>query len=435
MKKQSVLSRTAIWVGMLFFSIISICFPHTLYAEATEDTPEIYYAVDAAYQDCVEKTADGTTYLDPNDALGSSIVWHVNAAKKGNYMIIFHAANGTESNLTMRIVVNEGAEYWVQPFLPTGSETTWEECNIVLPLKAGINKIEVISNTENGGPNFAYLTMQPTDEPYAATYDENANSDTSPDDSGKTAIYIAGDSTCHSYSEKYAPQQGWGYYISEYIPSDYRVINRAIPGRSSKSFYDFGDLDKILNEIQAGDFFLIQFGINDASYSFAERTAPVCGNVENPEKGSFEYYITLYILGAKEKGATPILITPTLRIGDASSGKFSRSFTGYCNALEELAKYYNVSLIDLNGLLAEDYNRIGYDAVKSYYLYGVVEGCKDVTHFCDAGARNAAKICGASLTPILQQYTAAKQTNTYKPGITLLQDTFFINHFLTRPAA
>lgn len=434
MKKQSTF-QTAILGVVLFFLTISTCFPYTLYAEDTDTTPEIYYAVDAAYQDCVEKNVDGTTYLDPNDALGSSITWHVNAPKKGNYMIIFHAANGTDHNLNMRIVVNEGADYWIQPFLPTGSETIWEECNIVLPLKAGINKIEFISNTDKGGPNVSYLTMQPTDEPYAATYDENKDSDTPPDDSNKTAIYIAGDSTCHSYSAKYAPQQGWGYYLSEYIPSDYRVVNRAIPGRSSKSFYDFGDLDKILNEIKTGDFFLIQFGINDASYSFAERTAPVCGNVENPEKGSFEYYITLYILGAKEKGAIPILITPTLRIGDASSGSFSRSFTGYCNALEELAKYYNVSLIDLNGLLAEDYNRIGYDAVKSYYLYGVVEGCKDVTHFCDAGARNAAKICGASLTPILQQYTSTMQTTAYKPGISLLQNTFFIHRMLTRPAA
>ena len=108
--------------------------------------------------------------------------------------------------------------------------------------------------------------------------------------------------------------QGWGYYLKNYFSSNVTVDNRAIAGRSSKSFYDNGRLTSILNQIKPGDYLLIDFGINDDSAANAERYAPVCGNVDNPKTGSFEYYMTFYIKGALDKGATPILMSPTLSI-------------------------------------------------------------------------------------------------------------------------
>ena len=127
-------------------------------------------------------------------------------------------------------------------------------------------------------------------------------------------VYIASDSTAQSYRESYKPQQGWGYYLQNYFTEGVTVANHAIAGRSSKSFYDNGRLTSILNQIKPGDYLLIDFGINDGSAANAERYAPVCGNVDHPKTGSFEYYMTFYIKGALDKGATPILMSPTLSI-------------------------------------------------------------------------------------------------------------------------
>lgn len=110
-------------------------------------------------------------------------------------------------------------------------------------------------------------------------------------------IYIAGDSTVQSYNSSYAPQQGWGYYLKDYLNYDFTVTNRAIAGRSSKSFYDEGRLQNILNTIEKGDYLLIQFGINDVNSSNSARYAPLCGYIENAASGSYEYYIQLYVKG------------------------------------------------------------------------------------------------------------------------------------------
>lgn len=80
------------------------------------------------------------------------------------------------------------------------------------------------------------------------------------------------------------------------------VDNRAIAGRSSKSFYDNGRLQSVLDVIKPGDYLLVNFGINDGGESNPERYAPTCGNADNPATGSFEYYMTFYIKGALDKG-------------------------------------------------------------------------------------------------------------------------------------
>ena len=76
-------------------------------------------------------------------------------------------------------------------------------------------------------------------------------------------IYICGDSTAASYPVEEAPMVGWGQVLGERI--DVPVENRAIAGRSSKSYLAEGRLQKIETEIEPGDLLLIQFTHNDAS--------------------------------------------------------------------------------------------------------------------------------------------------------------------------
>lgn len=352
------------------------------------------YACDQQINEGVEESINegfrDKAYVNLDNKIGSNIVWSIMAPIDGNYLCTFGIANGSSDNRKMKIEVNDQSDFWVQDFLPTGAWTTWEERGIVLPLKKGNNTIRMTSFIEQGGPNLDYMQIEWTDEPVAEVYTEPQV--TVPDQSEVSrTIYIAGDSTVQTYKASYAPQQGWGAYLEENMPQGVSVSNHAIAGRSSKSFYDNGRLDTILNSIQEDDYLLVQFGINDSAASKAERYAPTCGSVPGTS-GSFEYYMAKYIEGAKEKGVTPILVTTVigLKAYDSTAKKFTGSYSNYCNAMKQLADYYDIPCIDLNSLMVDHYNSIGYDTAYTYHMCST--GSTDMTHFTETGAKAVAKL-------------------------------------------
>jgi len=71
-----------------------------------------------------------------------------------------------------------------------------------------------------------------------------------------------GDSTVQTTT---AGQLGWGTAIAHYFDTTkIRVVNRALGGRSSRTFQTEGHWERALAEIRTGDYVLIQFGHNDA---------------------------------------------------------------------------------------------------------------------------------------------------------------------------
>ena len=341
-----------------------------------------------------ENTNAGFTYrdyLNLDNTNKSAVTFRVNVPQKGNYLCTFNIANGSKNDRDMMISVNGSSDRWNQNFLTTGDWTTWEERGIVLPLNAGINTITLQSNTAEGGPNLDYMMLSFTDEPVPETYDPSQEQTVvqQPVSSNPT-LYVAADSTAQTYKADKAPQQGWGYYLKDYFSGNVTVANHAIAGRSSKSFYDNGRLKTILDQIKPGDYLLVDFGINDGDSSKAERYAPVRGNVDNPVTGSFEYYMTFYIKGALDKGATPILMSPTLSIRNQTQ-PFKVGYRNIDSACQALAKKYNIPYFDLGQAMVNDFNKRDYNTVKKYYMGGV-SGGTDFTHFTEAGAKVTAQI-------------------------------------------
>lgn len=303
-----------------------------------------YYAVDQSWSSGVAETAnDGFTktspteksevigYLNLDNIIDSSVTFNVDVTDNGNYMTHIRFANGTDSDRKMKIYVNGNTtDYWLQSFTGTGAWTSWTEFGIVLPLIAGKNTIQFASATENGGPNLDYITLTPTDEPFAETYDPS--SDLPPVETNKPTVYIAGDSTVQSYRASYAPQQGWGYYLADYFDDNVTVANHSIAGRSTKKFYDEGRWQTIVDNLKEGDYVMVQFAINDSGKSNADRYAPTCGDVNNPAGGSYEWYMTEFIKSAQAKGATPILVTTVIGMKAYSNGQFINSYSNYCDA-------------------------------------------------------------------------------------------------------
>lgn len=76
-------------------------------------------------------------------------------------------------------------------------------------------------------------------------------------------IWLIGDSTVASYNKKYYPLTGWGQMLSEYCKPGVVINNKAVGGRSTKSFINEKRWSKILPKLKKGDFLFIQFGHND----------------------------------------------------------------------------------------------------------------------------------------------------------------------------
>ena len=117
-------------------------------------------------------------------------------------------------------------------------------------------------------------------------------------------IFIASDSTAQDYRPDKYPLSGWGSMLRCAVGPEVTVVNRAIGGRSTKSFMGEGRLDTIAKDLQPGDTLLIQFGHNDANQAKPERYTPV------PE---YEANLSRYITVARAAKAKPVLLTPVTR--------------------------------------------------------------------------------------------------------------------------
>jgi len=208
-------------------------------------------------------------------------------------------------------------------------------------------------------------------------------------------VYLAGDSTVASYAPSQYPLTGWGQVLPEFLDAGVRVDNRAIGGRSAKSYVLEGHLDRLLADIKAGDYLFVQFGHNDkqSTDNLCSVNQTYCNRHTDPYT-SFKEYLTKYIVGAREHGATPVLVTPMGRRSYDDKGQFLNDFYDYAQAMKQLSAEYDVPLVDLNSRSIAFYTRIGVPATEEIFLYcdpGECEnyqtGKEDNVHFQEYGAR------------------------------------------------
>src|SRR4051812_34429856 len=143
----------------------------------------------------------------------------------------------------------------------------------------------------------------------------------------KPVLFLIGDSTVRNGTKG---QVGWGDPIADFFDnSKIEVRNRALGGRSSRTFLTEGLWDKVLADVQKGDFVVMQFGHNDGgalnSAPGGKPRASIKGNgdesqeVDNPATGkketvhSYGWYLRKYITDAKAKGASVIVCSPIPR--------------------------------------------------------------------------------------------------------------------------
>jgi rhamnogalacturonan acetylesterase len=229
-------------------------------------------------------------------------------------------------------------------------------------------------------------------------------------------LFIIGDSTVKN-SDK--GLQGWGDVVGEYFdPAKIKVENKARGGRSSRTFQTEGLWDQVLSELKPGDFVLMQFGHNDGGPinddSRARGSLPGTGGdkeeIDNQVTKkhevvhTFGWYMKKYITDTKAKGAIPIVLSPVPR-NIWIDGKVERAKDSYGGWAASTANSQKAFFIDLNNIIAEQYELIGPERVgKEFFKV-------DHTHTTVAGARlNAESVVkglkelrGCSLSTFLRQ--------------------------------
>ena len=195
-------------------------------------------------------------------------------------------------------------------------------------------------------------------------------------------VFIVGDSTASEYGPERAPRQGWGMQLQSFLdPAAWQVRNHAQSGRSSRSFIDEGWLAPVEQSLSRGDVLLIQFGHNDEKAEDPTRY--------NDPAQAFPQWLMRYVVLAREKGATPILITPLARRKFERGSKIDQlldTHGAYSIAVRELAKREQVGVIDLDALSTAWLRALGDEASKPFYMHVPGQNLVDDTHLQARGA-------------------------------------------------
>jgi lysophospholipase L1-like esterase len=210
------------------------------------------------------------------------------------------------------------------------------------------------------------------------------------------SLFIVGDSTVKSGGRNGA--FGWGERITPYFDtSKINVVNHAIGGRSSRTFFTEGRWDKVLAQLKAGDFVLIQFGHNDGGRigdpAMKNRASGAGIGSETVEDikpdgskemvNTFGWYMHKYVADAKLKGATVILVSPVPHKDKWESG---RDFVSFAEWDAAVAKVSGAYYFDLTVLISDAYKKIGAEKVATLFADAR-------THTNDSGAQlNAGRV-------------------------------------------
>ncbi|HZI49875.1 MAG TPA: rhamnogalacturonan acetylesterase, partial [Pyrinomonadaceae bacterium] len=192
-------------------------------------------------------------------------------------------------------------------------------------------------------------------------------------------IFLLGDSTvCDQPRE---PYNSWGQMLTRFFKPAIAIANHAESGESLRSSLAAKRLDKVLSVIKRGDYLFIQYGHNDEK----EKGEGV---------GAFTTYkasLKQFVNAVKKKGGIPIVITPMHRRTFDSDGKITNSHGEYPEAVRQVAKEEDVSLIDLTNMSRDLYEALGKDGSGVLFKEG------DGTHHNAFGAYQLAKVIVQSI--------------------------------------
>lgn len=247
-------------------------------------------------------------------------------------------------------------------------------------------------------------------------------------------VHTLGDSTMAFYNESTTNTRGWEMYFGNFLTNGWTSVNYARGGRDSRG--GFNELwQNAKNNVEAGDYVLIQFAHNDEKYNGMDNLelqayytsigdATNAAAVKKDGRGTvpsttYKQCLKQIVDAVKEKGAIPVLVSAVCRcyfsgnsitrtgrhdLGDKYDAIVDGTIkTGlkvgatdhtmdYSYHMQQLANEENVAFIDMTTATKNLYESYGsYD--KCYTALFDKGGEKDNTHYNLTGALMAARLC------------------------------------------
>ena len=188
-------------------------------------------------------------------------------------------------------------------------------------------------------------------------------------------VFLVGDSIVKGSAPARYPLGGWGQIMPYHFRNSIQVLNRAIGGRSSKSFIEEGHWAKVLKDVKQGDYVFIEFGNNDQYPRLPKKYT-------DPDT-TYQSFLKKYIRDTRKLGAIPVLVTMPIRMSryKAKTGwheshiqstwkmpkETRQTATTYHDAMRKVAQETNTPFVDLNKLSRKKFTSLKFGAIKTYY--------------------------------------------------------------------
>ncbi|MFC3592393.1 rhamnogalacturonan acetylesterase [Novosphingobium piscinae] len=212
-------------------------------------------------------------------------------------------------------------------------------------------------------------------------------------------ILIAGDSTAQSYGPERYPLSGWGQFLPCGLVPGAEVRNRAMAGRSTRTFIAEQRWAALMAELQPGDTVLIQFGHNDAAREKPERFADATT--------TFRDNLLRFVWETRGHGAVPVLVTPVARRSFWDNGQTRADFAEWSAVTRAVAAQTATPLLDLEAESRALIDTLGAEPARALYLHypagrwpSYPRGIADDTHFSEIGARRMAELVARGLAAL-----------------------------------
>jgi len=190
-------------------------------------------------------------------------------------------------------------------------------------------------------------------------------------------VFLLGDSTVTDQAG--GDYASWGQMLPRFFRPDIAVANHAESGETLKSFVAEQRLAKILSQLKAGDWVMIQFGHNDQKKQWPQTYVEAAT--------TYRAWLRVFIAEVRRLGATPILVTSPQRRTFAADGKITDTHGDYPVAVRAVATEEKIAVVDLERASRAFYEALGPQL--SPRAFGNTG--KDGTHHNDYGAYELAR--------------------------------------------
>ncbi len=235
------------------------------------------------------------------------------------------------------------------------------------------------------------ITAIAQDSPAQKNYDPPSRTrvENVPANPALPSLFIIGDSTVRNGRGKGdGGQWGWGDWLAPFFDTNrLNVVNRALGGTSSRTFYR-DQWPHTLALIKPGDFLIIQFGHNDSSPVNEAEVSPrarsrgtIRGVGTETEEitnvltkkfevvHSFGWYEEQMIKETRANGATPMVCSLIPR-NNWKNDQAVRNKNDYAGWAEQAASAEHAPFLDINEIIARQYDAMGQENVKSLFIVG-----------------------------------------------------------------